>query len=98
MLKSVAFALQTSSGHQMLGVHHSAMTTVHFGKIARKHGLTGVCLDLLSRCVALPACDVICDVKLFNMHSDALKINEKQHECAVSEQEKLEKSVVCGVN
>jgi len=36
----------------MLGVHHSAMTTVHFGKIARKHGLTGVCLDLLSRYAA----------------------------------------------
>jgi len=49
MLKWVIFGLQTSSGHQMLGVHHSAMTTVHFGKIARKHGLTGVCLDLLSR-------------------------------------------------
>ena len=48
-VKSAMYALQTSSGHQMLGVHHSAMTTVHFGKIARKHGLTGVCLDLLSR-------------------------------------------------
>jgi len=49
LLKWVICGLQTSSGHQMLGVHHSAMTTVHFGKIARKHGLTGVCLDLLSR-------------------------------------------------
>jgi len=54
------FGLQTSSGHQMLGVHHSAMTTVHFGKIARKHGLTGVCLDLLSRYVALRGLTGVC--------------------------------------
>lgn len=33
----------------MLGVHASAQAIIHFGKIARKHGLTGVCLDSLSR-------------------------------------------------
>jgi hypothetical protein len=37
------------ANHSMLGVHHTAMVTVHNGKIACKHGLTGVCLDLLSR-------------------------------------------------
>ena len=31
----------------MLGVHASAQAIIHFGKIARKHGLTGVCLDSL---------------------------------------------------
>ena len=35
----------------MLGVHASAQAIIHFGKIARKHGLTGVCLDSLSRSV-----------------------------------------------
>lgn len=41
--------LQANSNHSMLGVHASAQAIIHFGKIARKHGLTGVCLDSLSR-------------------------------------------------
>ena len=33
----------------MLGVHASAQAIIHFGKVARKHGLAGACLDSLSR-------------------------------------------------
>ena len=40
---------QSQSNHSMLGVHASAQAIIHFGKIARKHNLTGVCLDSLSR-------------------------------------------------
>ena len=45
----VPFSLQQQSNHSMLGVHASAQAIIHFGKIARKHNLTGVCLDSLSR-------------------------------------------------
>lgn len=45
------FILQHSS-QSMLGVHHSSLAIIHFGKIARKHNLTGVCLDSLNRLVA----------------------------------------------
>ena len=41
--------LQQHQQHSMLGVHASALSIIHFGKIARKHGLTGVCLESLSR-------------------------------------------------
>lgn len=41
----------SQSNHSMLGVHASAQAIIHFGKIARKHSLTGVCLDSLSRSV-----------------------------------------------
>lgn len=37
------------SNNSMLGVHSSALAIIHYGKIARKHNLTGVCLDSLSR-------------------------------------------------
>ena len=37
------------NNHSMLGVHASAQAIIHFGKIARKHNLSGVCLDSLSR-------------------------------------------------
>ncbi len=40
---------QQQPNHSMLGVHASAQAIIHFGKIARKHNLTGVCLDSLSR-------------------------------------------------
>lgn len=40
------------SNHSMLGVHASAQAIIHFGKIARKQMLTGVCLDSLSRLLA----------------------------------------------
>ncbi|RUS77842.1 hypothetical protein EGW08_014394 [Elysia chlorotica] len=38
-----------SSNNSMLGVHATAQSIIHFGKIARKHGLIGVSLDTLSR-------------------------------------------------
>ena len=37
------------SNHSMLGVHASAWAIIHYGYIARKQSLTGVCLDSLSR-------------------------------------------------
>ena len=39
------------SNHSMLGVHASAWAIIHYGYIARKQNLTGVCLDWLSRFV-----------------------------------------------
>ncbi|GFN80649.1 transformation/transcription domain-associated protein [Plakobranchus ocellatus] len=38
-----------NSNNSMLGVHATAQSIIHFGKIARKHGLIGVSLDALSR-------------------------------------------------
>ncbi|BFZ01386.1 hypothetical protein BsWGS_04423 [Bradybaena similaris] len=35
--------------NSMLGVHAIAQSIIHFGKVARKHGLIGVSLDTLSR-------------------------------------------------
>ncbi|PSN44253.1 Transcription-associated protein 1 [Blattella germanica] len=43
-----------STNHSMLGVHASAQAIIHFGKIARKHNLSGVCLDSLSRIYTIP--------------------------------------------
>ena len=41
--------METQANHAMLGVHASAQSIIHYGKIARKKGLTTVCLDALSR-------------------------------------------------
>ena len=41
--------LEQQSNHSMLGVHASAWAIIHYGYIARKQSLTGVCLDSLSR-------------------------------------------------
>ena len=43
--------VQIHQPQSMLGVHASAQAIIHFGKIARKHILSGVCLDSLSRSV-----------------------------------------------
>lgn len=43
----------------MLGAHASAQTMIHFGKIARKHNLTGVCQDSLSRIYTIPSVPVV---------------------------------------
>ncbi|XP_065923524.1 transformation/transcription domain-associated protein isoform X7 [Magallana gigas] len=48
-----------NSNHSMLGVHASAQAIIHFGKIARKHGLTGVCLDSLSRIHTIPSVPIV---------------------------------------
>ncbi|XP_035826346.1 transformation/transcription domain-associated protein isoform X2 [Aplysia californica] len=38
-----------NNSNSMLGVHATAQSIIHFGKIARKHGLVGVSLDSLSK-------------------------------------------------
>ncbi|KAJ9592433.1 hypothetical protein L9F63_015849, partial [Diploptera punctata] len=48
-----------ATNHSMLGVHASAQAIVHFGKIARKHNLSGVCLDSLSRIYTIPSVPVV---------------------------------------
>ena len=48
-----------SSNHSMLGVHASAQAIIHFGKIARKHCVTGVCLDSLSRIHTIPSVPIV---------------------------------------
>lgn len=46
--------------HQsMLGVHASAQSIIHYGKIARKHGLINVCLDSLSRIHTIPSVPIV---------------------------------------
>ena len=51
MLRHIFFFSKQQSNHSMLGVHASAWAIIHYGYIARKQGLTGVCLDSLSRFV-----------------------------------------------
>lgn len=47
------------SNHSMLGVHASAQAIIHFGKIARKHNLTSVCLDSLSRIYSIASVPIV---------------------------------------
>ncbi|GFG36813.1 hypothetical protein Cfor_08647 [Coptotermes formosanus] len=42
-----------------LGVHASAQAIIHFGKIARKHNLPGVCLDSLCRIYTIPSLPIV---------------------------------------
>lgn len=48
-----------SSNHAMLGVHASAWSIIHYGHVARKHDLTGVCLDSLSRIHTIPSVPIV---------------------------------------
>ncbi|XP_070565955.1 transformation/transcription domain-associated protein-like isoform X2 [Ptychodera flava] len=48
-----------SSSHSMLGVHASAQSIIYYGKIARKQGLTGTCLDWLSRIHTIPSVPIV---------------------------------------
>lgn len=41
------------------GVHASAWSIIYYGYIARKHGLTGVCLDSLSRIHTIPSVPIV---------------------------------------
>lgn len=50
---------EQTSNHSMLGVHASAQAIIHFGKIGRKHNLTGVCLDSLSRIYTIPSVPIV---------------------------------------
>uniref|UniRef100_A0ABM0MIW8 Transformation/transcription domain-associated protein-like n=1 Tax=Saccoglossus kowalevskii TaxID=10224 RepID=A0ABM0MIW8_SACKO len=48
-----------SSSHAMLGVHASAQSIIYYAKIARKQGLTGACLDWLSRIHTIPSVPIV---------------------------------------
>lgn len=47
------------ANHSMIGVHASAQAIIHFGKMARKHNLTGVCQDTLSRIYTIPSVPIV---------------------------------------
>ena len=62
-----------SNNHAMLGVHASAWSIIYYGYIARKHGLTGVCLDSLSRIHTIPSVPIVdCFQKIRQQVSGAL--------------------------
>lgn len=44
----------SSSNHTVLGLHASMQSIIHYGKIARKQNLYGVCLDSLSKIYTIP--------------------------------------------
>ena len=48
-----------SNNHAMLGVHASAWSIIHYGHVARKHDMTGVCLDSLSRIHTIPSVPIV---------------------------------------
>lgn len=48
-----------SKTNSMLGAHASAQAIIHFGKMARKHGLTSVCQDSLSRIYTIPSVPIV---------------------------------------
>ncbi|XP_046866072.1 transcription-associated protein 1 [Drosophila willistoni] len=50
---------QSDTGSTMLGVHASAQAIISFGKIARKHNLTGVCQETLSRIYTIPSVPIV---------------------------------------
>lgn len=50
---------EPNPNHSMLGVHASAQAIIHFGKIARKHNLTSVCLGSLSRIYTIPSVPIV---------------------------------------
>nr|XP_022907724.1 transformation/transcription domain-associated protein [Onthophagus taurus] len=45
--------------NSMLGVHASAQSIIHYGKIARKHKLTGVCLDSLNKIYMIASVHIV---------------------------------------
>ncbi|RWS25705.1 transformation/transcription domain-associated protein-like protein, partial [Leptotrombidium deliense] len=57
----VAAAIQADqqTSQAMLGVHASAQSIIHYGKIARKHSLIGVCLDSLNRIHTIPSVPIV---------------------------------------
>ncbi|CAN7941160.1 unnamed protein product, partial [Ixodes pacificus] len=50
---------EPQANQAMLGVHASAQSIIHYGKVARKHGLTNVCLDSLSRIHTIPSVPIV---------------------------------------
>ncbi|KAF6210692.1 hypothetical protein GE061_013799 [Apolygus lucorum] len=59
IIKHVDAKHEHGSNSSMFGVHASAQAIIHFGKIARKHNLTGVCLDSLARIYTIPSVPVV---------------------------------------
>ena len=57
--KENAGADQQASSHSMLGVHASAQAIIHFGKIARKHNLTSVCVESLSKIYTIASVPIV---------------------------------------
>ncbi|OQR70315.1 Transformation/transcription domain-associated protein-like [Tropilaelaps mercedesae] len=49
----------TQTNSAMIGVHASASTIIHYGKVARKHGLNGVCLDSLNKIHTIPSVPIL---------------------------------------
>ncbi|KAJ8954217.1 hypothetical protein NQ318_005812 [Aromia moschata] len=49
----------TTTANSMLGVHASAQSIIHFGKIARKHKLTNVCLETLNRIYSISSVPIV---------------------------------------
>ncbi|EZA54681.1 Transformation/transcription domain-associated protein [Ooceraea biroi] len=43
-----------TTNHSLLGVHASMQAIIHFGKIARKQSLSGVCLESLAKIYSIP--------------------------------------------
>lgn len=50
---------QKETNNSMVGVHASAQAIIHFGKVARKHNLTTVCQDSLSRIYTIPSVPIV---------------------------------------
>ena len=80
----------------MLGVHASAQAIIHFGKIARKHNLTGVCLESLSRIYTIASVPIVdCfqkirqQVKCYVQTAATLGKNELQEGLDIIESTKL---------
>ncbi len=57
--KTGTAADQQASSHSMLGVHASAQAIIHFGKIARKHNLTSVCVESLSKIYTIASVPIV---------------------------------------
>ncbi|XP_031330601.1 transformation/transcription domain-associated protein-like [Photinus pyralis] len=50
---------ESSHTNSMLGVHASAQSIIYFGKIARKHKLTNVCLDSLNKIYTITSVPIV---------------------------------------
>ena len=50
---------QGQNNQSMLGVHARAQAIIHFGKIARKHNLTSVCLESLSQIYTIASVPIV---------------------------------------
>ncbi|KAM7308281.1 transformation/transcription domain-associated protein [Ixodes scapularis] len=87
---------EPQANQAMLGVHASAQSIIHYGKVARKHGLTNVCLDSLSRIHTIPSVPIVdCfqkirqQVKCYLQMSNMMGKNELQEGLDVIESTNL---------